>query len=69
MDREEQGRATKQIGLIWSEESKDNQSIADLVDQRDVKILDRIGLGWIGLNHIRSEWADLSELYQSKQII
>ena len=39
----EQGRASKQIVLYWSEQSGDNQSIEYLMDQREVRILDWIG--------------------------
>ena len=44
MKREEKERASKQIGLVWSDQSKENQIRAELVDQREVRILDRIGL-------------------------
>ena len=39
----EQGRASEQIGLDWSEQSKENQSIAKRLDQREVRRLDQIG--------------------------
>ena len=34
VDRAEQGRAINQIGLGWSDQSKENNSRAELVDQR-----------------------------------
>ena len=43
MERAYQGRVIKQIGLVCSEQSKDNQRIAEFVDQREVIILDQIG--------------------------
>ena len=44
MERSDQERESKKIGLGWSEQSKYNHSIADWVDKREVRILDQIGL-------------------------
>ena len=43
MERSEKGRASKNIGLCWSEQSKENHIRSELVDQREGVILDWIG--------------------------
>ena len=43
MEREDQGRASEHIGVGWSENSKESQRIAELVDKRKVIRLDQIG--------------------------
>ena len=40
--RAEHGRASEQIGLGRSEQSKENRSIEERVDQREARRLDRI---------------------------
>ena len=44
MEREDQGRASEHIILVWSDQSKENQRIAERADKRKVRRLDLIGL-------------------------
>ena len=44
MEREEQGRAIENMGLGWSEQSKDNQIIVELEYKIKLIIIYRIGL-------------------------
>ena len=44
MERAEQGRASKNIGLGLSDQSRENQVRAYLVNKTEVMILDHIGL-------------------------
>ena len=43
LERAEQGRAIKYIGLGWIEHSKDNQRREEGLNKRKERILDRIG--------------------------
>ena len=59
--RVEQVRASDWVGRGWSDKSKDNNSITELVDQIEVIILYRIGSDWIKSYKIRVsryEWIE-----------
>ena len=44
VEREEQWRLREQIGLSWSEQSKDNQIIADWGDQMHKSVIQQLGV-------------------------
>ena len=66
MERTEQGTASKHIRLGWSEQSKENQSRSEFVNQREMIILDQIGPDQIESDQIRVsiyEWIGSEQTY------
>ena len=61
MERSDQGIAREQIGLGWSEQSKENQIIEKLVYKIEVRRLDRIESDQLRVS--RYEWLGFDQTY------